>query len=58
MERDARHNAALEQAGWRTIRLWGTDIKRDPLGVAQSIAAILQTQEPDIQIEPTYEMPN
>ncbi len=28
--RDAEYTSQLEQAGWKVVRLWETDIKRDP----------------------------
>jgi DNA mismatch endonuclease (patch repair protein) len=39
--RDARHVAALRRAGWRVIRLWETDIRRDPAAVAAQVAQVL-----------------
>jgi DNA mismatch endonuclease (patch repair protein) len=32
--RDKRNTALLKKAGWHVIRLWETDIKRDPLAAA------------------------
>lgn len=43
IDRDARQNQLLRDAGWRVIRVWECEVKRDPLGVATRIAASLQT---------------
>lgn len=37
IERDARNTALLKRAGWRVIRLWETDVKRDPPAAAARI---------------------
>jgi DNA mismatch endonuclease (patch repair protein) len=37
IERDLRNTALLKKAGWRVIRLWETDVKRDPLTAATLI---------------------
>lgn len=36
--RDRSHSQALADAGWRVVRLWETDIKRDPAAAAAYIA--------------------
>ncbi len=38
-ERDALNTAALETAGWVVVRLWETDIKRDPAAAALRVRA-------------------
>jgi DNA mismatch endonuclease (patch repair protein) len=35
--RDERNTMALRQAGWKVIRLWETDILRDPSGAADAV---------------------
>jgi DNA mismatch endonuclease (patch repair protein) len=40
--RDAQANAALEEAGWRVVRLWETDIKRDPAGEARRVIDVVR----------------
>lgn len=34
IKRDTRNTVLLQRAGWHVIRLWETDIKRDPSGAA------------------------
>ena len=41
IERDAKNTALLEQAGWRVIRLWESDIKKDLDSVAAYVRDIL-----------------
>jgi DNA mismatch endonuclease, patch repair protein len=42
VERDKQNTALLEAAGWRVIRLWETDVKRDPLAAATLIKNIVE----------------
>lgn len=42
IERDARDQARLEEAGWRVLRLWETDVKRAPEEAAAAVLAALQ----------------
>lgn len=37
VERDRMHDAQLEAMGWRVLRLWETDIVRDPEGLAKEV---------------------
>lgn len=37
-ERDAATNTALKRAGWRVIRAWDFDVKRDAARVAHRVA--------------------
>lgn len=37
IERDRRVNAELERLGWTVIRLWGSDILKDPEGCARIV---------------------
>jgi DNA mismatch endonuclease (patch repair protein) len=37
IERDVRNTALLKKDGWRVIRLWETDVKRDPVAAAARI---------------------
>lgn len=41
-ERDRVNTARLESAGWRVMRLWETDILRDPAGAAARVAALVE----------------
>ena len=36
--RDQRNNALLEEAGWRVLRVWECEVRRDVEGVAQLVA--------------------
>ena len=42
MDRDKRRGFTLTQQGWTVIRVWETDIKDDPDGVAKKIAGVLR----------------
>lgn len=46
-ERDCRHNEALEDLGWRVLRLWDFEVERDPVGAAQRVAHLLQVVRSD-----------
>jgi len=39
--RDREQKARLEEVGWTVIRVWETEVKRDPAAVARQIKAIL-----------------
>jgi DNA mismatch endonuclease (patch repair protein) len=39
--RDRLNTARLEEAGWRVLRLWETDILRDPAATVTLVAAVL-----------------
>jgi DNA mismatch endonuclease, patch repair protein len=39
--RDREHTARLQKAGWTVVRVWETEVKRDPAAVARQIKAIL-----------------
>lgn len=41
VERDARHTKALEAEGWAVLRVWESEILRDPRHCADQIAAIV-----------------
>jgi DNA mismatch endonuclease (patch repair protein) len=45
MSRDARTTEALEQAGWRVIRLWEGDIKKDPGTAARCVFEVVNAQQ-------------
>lgn len=47
MARDARTSAALEEAGWRVVRLWETDILRDVATAAAAVSAALLRETAD-----------
>ncbi len=40
-DRDIRNNSLLTELGWRVLRLWGTDVLKDPDGAARLIADVL-----------------
>lgn len=42
MERDKHNTALLEASGWRVIRLWETDVKKDPVGAATLIKRVVE----------------
>lgn len=46
MERDLRNTALLENSGWQVIRIWETDIKRDPAAAALIVAEAVHTRQP------------
>jgi DNA mismatch endonuclease (patch repair protein) len=37
VERDRRHDAALAEAGWTVVRLWETDVLRNPGQAVQQV---------------------
>jgi len=37
--RDRRRNAELARAGWKVLRVWESDIERDPETVARKVAS-------------------
>jgi DNA mismatch endonuclease (patch repair protein) len=50
MERDKRSNKALKCLGWRVVRVWETDVRKDPVRAAASIiaeAGLLSTSKRD-----------
>ena len=45
IQRDKQTNALLEKSGWRVIRLWETDIRKDPTACALMIEKIVDERE-------------
>ncbi len=43
-ERDQRVTALLERDGWHVLRLWETDIRKDPEEAADQIAAVVRSR--------------
>jgi DNA mismatch endonuclease (patch repair protein) len=41
IERDARQNAALTEAGWRIVRCWDFEVEQDAPSVAARVAALV-----------------
>jgi len=41
IERDRLNTALLEADGWSVLRLWETDIKRDPQAAAESVKKVV-----------------
>ncbi len=46
IERDLRNTALLENSGWQVIRIWETDIKRNPATVALVVAEAVRARQP------------
>jgi DNA mismatch endonuclease, patch repair protein len=42
--RDRRYTSQLKRQGWRVLRLWETDVLRDPRAAARRVAALLNAQ--------------
>jgi DNA mismatch endonuclease (patch repair protein) len=38
--RDRRNDAAAEAAGWRVLRIWECEVRRDPAAAAHRVEAI------------------
>lgn len=47
IQRDLRNTELLEAAGWKVIRVWETDIKRDPQVIALSIRDVVNCRKQD-----------
>jgi len=47
IERDVRNTSLLKEAGWHVIRLWETDIKRDPSAAASLIKKAVDARRRD-----------
>ncbi len=45
IQRDKRTTAGLEKSGWRVIRLWETDIRKDPSTCALMIKKSVEKRE-------------
>ena len=43
-ERDVRNTALLSKQGWLVLRLWETDIKRDPGAASKRVQEVLQAR--------------
>jgi DNA mismatch endonuclease (patch repair protein) len=41
MARDKRYDAALDQLGWKVLRVWETDVLADPESSADSVSALV-----------------
>lgn len=44
IHRDARVTALLESEGWRVIRIWDGDVRRDPFGIALRVKDIVDSR--------------
>lgn len=51
-ERDQHNTALLEQSGRWLIRLWDTDIKRDPPSAARQRQQVVESRRPSQQRQP------
>ena len=45
-ERDREQTAHLEEVGWTVLRLWETDVTRDPDAAAAHVAAVVAARAP------------
>ena len=45
IERDKRNDALLEQAGWRVLRLWETDVTKQPSVEADRVVKAVRDRE-------------
>ena len=46
--RDRRNNRMLQRAGWNVLRLWETDVLKDPCGAAEVVLAELRARQSGI----------
>ena len=44
-ERDERNNVRLAELGWRVLRLWETDVLRDPEAAAGLVATLIRSDD-------------
>lgn len=44
MKRDRKQTKLLQRAGWRVLRIWETDVLRDPECATELIAILLKSQ--------------
>jgi len=42
IKRDRKNNRLLEKSGWHVIRVWETDILKDPIPVARLVQQVVQ----------------
>lgn len=49
VERDRRQTQSLEQNGWVVLRLWESDILRQPCRVADQVVALLRKYAPPLR---------
>jgi DNA mismatch endonuclease (patch repair protein) len=52
-ERDRRNDALLAGLGWRVLRLWETDILKDPQAAARRVADLLARPGPPAEPTPS-----
>ena len=52
MAYDANRTAFLESLGWRVLRVWNSDVRENPDGVAEAIVA-----EVEARTRPTHPPP-
>jgi DNA mismatch endonuclease (patch repair protein) len=45
IQRDKRITKTLEKLGWQVVRLWETDIKKDPLGCALFLKKVIDGRQ-------------
>lgn len=50
MHRDVEQTRALEEAGWAVVRLWETDVLRDPEAAATSIQGIVRQRRDECRL--------
>lgn len=42
IERDRRKTAELDAADWTVVRLWETDVRRDPIDAARRLSTMIE----------------
>jgi DNA mismatch endonuclease (patch repair protein) len=47
-DRDHRHTLELKALGWQVLRLWETDILKDPREAAQTVQLLLERIDADL----------
>ncbi len=45
IKRDQRNNRLLEKLGWHVIRVWESDIIKDPIAIAHSIQRVIRIRQ-------------
>jgi len=49
MQRDLRQTRLLKMQGWQVVRVWETDVKRDPTGAARLILKVVNSRRSPLQ---------
>ena len=51
--RDRKQERAISRDGWKVLRMWETDILRDPLAAAQLVCTVLEGRTTEVRVERT-----